>query len=128
MKLISYNIEKHRAAEELSSLISTTGASSLCIQEARVTELPESIERLSLVASTPQNRLGLAIYVAALYTGDEFIASPSAAESIIIVVTEGLNGRCHGLYQFIAFIMSVYIICFFQSISIIEEDGKFRKP
>lgn len=62
MKLISYNIEKHRAAEELSALIGTTGASSLCIQEARVTELPERIQGLSLVASTPQNRLGLAIY------------------------------------------------------------------
>lgn len=62
MKLISYNIEKHRAVEELSELIRSTGASSLCVQEARVTELPESIEGLSLVASTPRNRLGLAIY------------------------------------------------------------------
>lgn len=62
MKLISYNIEKHRAAEELSALIRSTAVSSLCIQEARVTELPKSIEGLCLVASTPQNRLGLAIY------------------------------------------------------------------
>lgn len=62
MKLISYNLEKHRAAEELAELIRTTGASSLCIQEARVSELPETIEGLTLVGSTPQNRLGLAIY------------------------------------------------------------------
>lgn len=62
MKLISYNIEKHRAAEELSELLRSTGASTLCIQEARVTELPPRLQGLSLIASTPQNRLGLAIY------------------------------------------------------------------
>lgn len=62
MKLISYNIEKHRAAEELSALVRSTGASSLCIQEARVIDLPQSIEGISLIASTPRNRLGLAIY------------------------------------------------------------------
>lgn len=62
MKLISYNIEKHRAAEELTELVRSTGASSLCIQEARVVDLPGTIEGLTLVASTPKNRLGLAIY------------------------------------------------------------------
>ena len=62
MKLISYNLEKHKAAGELESLVGSTGARALCIQEARVSELPKTIDNLWLVASTPQNRLGLAIY------------------------------------------------------------------
>lgn len=62
MKLISYNIEKHKAAGELSALIRSTGADALCLQEAKVAELPSSIEGLTLIGSTPANRLGLAIY------------------------------------------------------------------
>lgn len=62
LKLISYNLEKHKAIKELSSLVDSTGAKSICIQEARVQELPERIENLQLIASTPNNRLGLAIY------------------------------------------------------------------
>lgn len=62
MKLISYNIEKHKAAKELSSLIKATRATNLCIQEAKTESLPKNIEGLELIASTPQNRLGLAIY------------------------------------------------------------------
>lgn len=62
MKLISYNLEKHRAAGELLTLVRSTGAAAVCIQEARVGELPSSLEGLKLVAATPQNRLGLAIY------------------------------------------------------------------
>lgn len=62
LKLISYNIEKHKAVKELSSLIKATRATSICIQEAKTESLPKNIEGLELVASTPQNRLGLAIY------------------------------------------------------------------
>ena len=62
MKLISYNLEKHRAAGELIELVRSTGATALCIQEARTKELPSSLEGLQLLTVTPNNRLGLAIY------------------------------------------------------------------
>ena len=77
MKLISYNLEKHRAVEELSGLVRRHEASVLCIQEARVPELPEKIGVLSLVASTPRNRLGLAIYADTVRyePGDSFMRS-----------------------------------------------------
>ena len=77
MKLISYNLEKHRAVEELSGLIRKHHPSAVCVQEARVPELPSEIEGLSLVASTPRNRLGLAIYAdkERYEPGDSFMRS-----------------------------------------------------
>lgn len=62
MKLLSYNLEKHRAVSELDSLAFTTSAGILCLQEARVEELPTKIGNLELMAQTDNNRLGLAIY------------------------------------------------------------------
>lgn len=62
MKLLSYNLEKHRAVSELSDLAGSTSAGILCLQEARVDELPTKIGNLKLMAQTENNRLGLAIY------------------------------------------------------------------
>jgi len=77
LKLISYNLEKHRAVEELSGLIRKHLPEAVCIQEARVPELPSEIEGLSLVSSTPRNRLGLAIYADTerYEPGDSFMRS-----------------------------------------------------
>lgn len=77
MKLISYNLEKHRAVEELSGLIRKHLPEVVCVQEARVPELPAEIQGLKLVSSTPRNRLGLAIYAdpERYEAGDSFMRS-----------------------------------------------------
>lgn len=62
MKVISYNLRKHRAAAELRGLVDRHGADLLCLQEADTTDLPEQIGGLVLADATQRNRLGLAIY------------------------------------------------------------------
>ncbi|MGB4777522.1 endonuclease/exonuclease/phosphatase family protein [Microbacterium sp.] len=62
MKLISYNLNKHKAAGELEDLVETTGVDVLCLQEAVTTDLPAEISGLQLAEATARNRLGLAIY------------------------------------------------------------------
>jgi len=62
MRVISYNLRKHRAAGELAKLVETHGADALCLQEADTTDIPESIAGLRLAHSTQRNRLGLAVY------------------------------------------------------------------
>ncbi|MEU1971717.1 endonuclease/exonuclease/phosphatase family protein [Microbacterium sp. NPDC019599] len=62
MKLISYNLRKHRAARELAALVERHGVDVLCLQEADTTDIPESISGLRLADSTQRNRLGLAVY------------------------------------------------------------------
>ena len=62
MRIISYNLRKHRAATELESLVEEHAANLLCLQEADVTGLPERIGTLELAQATSGNRLGLAIY------------------------------------------------------------------
>ncbi|UNK70157.1 endonuclease/exonuclease/phosphatase family protein [Microbacterium sp. H1-D42] len=63
MRLISYNLRKHRAAGELADLVSTHDPDILCLQECDTTELADSIGGLSLIEATSGNRLGLAMYV-----------------------------------------------------------------
>lgn len=67
MKVLSYNLEKHKAASELEELFIKTGAEVACLQEATVEELPDSIAGLNLIASTKANRLGLAIFASPEY-------------------------------------------------------------
>ncbi|MEC8761487.1 MAG: endonuclease/exonuclease/phosphatase family protein [Actinomycetota bacterium] len=62
MKVISYNLRKHRAATELRELVERHGADLLCLQEADTTDIPDDIGGLVLADSTQRNRLGLAVY------------------------------------------------------------------
>ncbi|MBN8205309.1 endonuclease/exonuclease/phosphatase family protein [Microbacterium esteraromaticum] len=63
MRVISYNLRKHRAARELADLVSAHDPDILCLQECDTQDLPESIGGLSLVEATSGNRLGLAMYL-----------------------------------------------------------------
>lgn len=70
MKVISYNLRKHRAASELAGLVESHGADVLCLQEADTTDIPDRIAGLVLADATHRNRLGLALY----YRESEFRA------------------------------------------------------
>lgn len=62
MKVISYNLRKHRAVGELIGLAERHNADVLCLQECDTTDIPASIGDLTLADSTQRNRLGLAVY------------------------------------------------------------------
>lgn len=63
MKIISYNLRKHRAAGELPALAGDHDLDVLCLQEAEAIALPLRLGHLELVHATERNRLGLAMYV-----------------------------------------------------------------
>lgn len=67
MKILSYNLEKHRAAAELEEVVESSEVQVVCLQEATVEDLPSSIAGLDLVVATENNRLGLAIYASRLW-------------------------------------------------------------
>lgn len=62
MKVISYNLRKHRAATELEALVEAHEPDILCLQECDVSALPDEISGLALADATHGNRLGLAVY------------------------------------------------------------------
>lgn len=62
MKVISYNLRKHRAATELAALVLQHDPDVLCLQECDALSLPERIGELALADATQDNRLGLALY------------------------------------------------------------------
>lgn len=62
MKVISYNLQKHRAAGELAVLVHEHDPDILCLQECDVPALPERIDGLMLADATQGNRLGIALY------------------------------------------------------------------
>lgn len=62
MRVISYNLRKHRAAGELATLVERHGADVLCLQECDTREMPDEISGLRLAEATQNNRLGLAVY------------------------------------------------------------------
>jgi endonuclease/exonuclease/phosphatase family metal-dependent hydrolase len=62
MRVISYNLRKHRAAGELAALVERYSADVLCLQEADTADLPDVIGGLRLADATSRNRLGLAVY------------------------------------------------------------------
>ena len=62
MKVISYNLRKHRAASELVALEEEHAPDILCLQECDVQGLPESVGDLAMAQATQGNRLGLAVY------------------------------------------------------------------
>lgn len=62
MRVISYNLRKHRAAGELAMLVERYNADVLCLQEADTADIPDLIGGLRLADATSRNRLGLAVY------------------------------------------------------------------
>ena len=71
MKVISYNLRKHRAAIELVELVDRHAADVLCLQEADTTELPAQLHGLRLADATQRNRLGLAVHDRVLKPAEE---------------------------------------------------------
>jgi endonuclease/exonuclease/phosphatase family metal-dependent hydrolase len=62
IRVISYNLRKHRAIGELAKLAETPDLDALCLQECIASELPPEIGNLHLADTTKRNRLGLAVY------------------------------------------------------------------
>jgi len=62
VKVLSYNLRKHRAAAELDELEDRWEPDVICLQEADVSALPERVDEMRLAAATDRNRLGLAVY------------------------------------------------------------------
>ena len=60
--VVSYNLWKNHAVHELEALAKSTGADLLCLQEVFTGSLPDVIGGLRRIATTGNNRLGLAIY------------------------------------------------------------------
>ncbi|MEJ3404622.1 endonuclease/exonuclease/phosphatase family protein [Rathayibacter sp. YIM 133350] len=68
MKVLSYNLRKHRAVGELTALAEQYAPDVICLQECDTTDLPDTLGPLEQAHSTTGNRLGLAVY----YRSDEF--------------------------------------------------------
>nr|WP_201469060.1 endonuclease/exonuclease/phosphatase family protein [Microbacterium hydrocarbonoxydans] len=83
MKVISYNLQKHRAAGELAALTAAHDPDILCLQECDVADLPDRVGDLALADATQGNRLGLALY----YRQSEFHLQQ--------VITIGLKKSLH---------------------------------
>ena len=62
MKVVSYNLRKHRAINEIAALDEQYTPDVLCLQEADTSDLPQHLHQLELATSTTGNRLGLAVY------------------------------------------------------------------
>ena len=62
MRIISYNLRKHRAAHELDDLAEANDADVLCVQEGDTESLPPVAGDLVIADTTQRNRLGLAVY------------------------------------------------------------------
>jgi endonuclease/exonuclease/phosphatase family metal-dependent hydrolase len=75
VKVISYNLRKHRAIGELAALVRGYAPDVLCLQECDDRALPAHIGELKLADATARNRLGLALY----YRGDRFTAQKTQA-------------------------------------------------
>lgn len=63
MRTLSYNLEKHKASDELVTLADRLDLDVLCLQEVDATALPAELGPLRLADTTKRNRLGLAVYV-----------------------------------------------------------------
>jgi endonuclease/exonuclease/phosphatase family metal-dependent hydrolase len=75
IRVISYNLRKHRASDELTDLATGFNIDLLCLQECDTQDLPETMGPLHLADSTKGNRLGLAIY----YRQDRFTSLETKA-------------------------------------------------
>ncbi|AGW42073.1 hypothetical protein O159_20910 [Leifsonia xyli subsp. cynodontis DSM 46306] len=63
MRIVSYNLRKHAAGNELEGIASAHGVDALCLQECDSEALPARLHHLQLADATRANRLGLALYV-----------------------------------------------------------------
>lgn len=63
MRVLSYNLLKHRASKELDLLTDQHHPAAFCLQEINVADAPKKIGDLELVIGTEKNRLGLAVYL-----------------------------------------------------------------
>lgn len=63
MRVVSYNLRKNRAVNEIGALVTEHEIDILCLQEADPVALPARLGQLHLVHATSRNRLGLAMYV-----------------------------------------------------------------
>lgn len=78
LRVVSYNLCKHKAAPELEGLVEGNDANVLCLQELDTSAAPERIGRLKLAHATSQNRLGLAVY----YDPSIFVAGQPQSMSL----------------------------------------------
>lgn len=60
--VLSYNLWHAKAQHELASLVQTHDPDVVCIQESHAHALPHELGGLTLIALTPRNRLGVALY------------------------------------------------------------------
>lgn len=82
MKVLSYNLRKHRAVRELAPLAEEHDIDVLCLQEADTAELPDRLADLVLAHTTQRNRLGLAIYYRASGLRLDGVATASVKKSL----------------------------------------------
>lgn len=75
LQVISYNLRKDRASNELLTITERFEPDVLCLQEADTSLLPTVLGTLRLADSTVRNRLGLALY----YRHDRFAAIDTQA-------------------------------------------------
>ncbi|MBX3194705.1 MAG: endonuclease/exonuclease/phosphatase family protein [Microbacteriaceae bacterium] len=75
MRVLSYNLEKNKAAGELLELIDRHDLDLLCLQEVDAAALPGELGSMHLVDRTTANRLGLAIY----HRSDRYTARRTSA-------------------------------------------------
>jgi len=65
IRILSYNLWHGRAQHEVAALVEAHDPDVVCLQEAQAHALPHRIGGVELVAITPRNRLGLALYARA---------------------------------------------------------------
>lgn len=78
MKVLSYNLRKHRAVGELVALAEAHDPDVMCLQECDTRDLPPELAHLHLAEATRGNRLGLALY----YRGNTYRARGVKAMSL----------------------------------------------
>jgi len=96
IRVISYNLRKHKAATELEALAQTPDLDALCLQETISAQLPSEIGGLHLADSTKNNRLGLAVYYRREryehHTSRSFELKKSLHDRVFTPTTERLVG------------------------------------
>ncbi|MBC7725833.1 MAG: DUF2207 domain-containing protein [Burkholderiaceae bacterium] len=75
LRVMSYNLRKNKASDELVDLVHRFDLDMLCLQECDTINLPAEVDNLHLADSTKRNRLGLAVY----YRRDRFTAVSTKA-------------------------------------------------
>lgn len=90
-RVISYNLRKSRASDELTALSQEFDPDVLCLQECDTLTLPAEVGPMHLADSTKRNRLGLAIY----YRRDRFEATTTRAFALKKSLHDRLAAPAH---------------------------------